>query len=151
MVRYAMSLLRDVTKDWRKLIGNTCLPVKVATMAWPEFSTLFKEELIQVVNVQQLIEEFISLRQTIESVNEITALFYKKSLFFPEYVAKKAMNISKYNTMLKDEMHGCMVTARCKTICEMIEVARLCEIELERQMKLKRPTPTQTTSQPQKK
>lgn len=66
-VNYVASLLRDATKDWRKLVGNTCSPAKVAFLNWLEFSILFKEEFIPIVEVQRLTKEFVALRQVRES------------------------------------------------------------------------------------
>lgn len=86
-----------------------------------------------------------------ESMNEITALFYEQLVFCPDYMATDAMKMSKYCYRLRDEIRECVTTMRCQTLHDMTQVARLCMIELERQMKLKRPTPTQMTNQPNKK
>lgn len=94
--------------DWWKLIGNTRSPAEMVTMAWPEFSELFKEKFIPAVEIQQLTGDFISLRHNIETLNEITAMFYEKSLFFLEYLATEPIKMSKYSSMWKDDICKCV-------------------------------------------
>lgn len=88
------------------------------------------------------------MRQTTKSANEITTPFYEKSVSYQDYVAIEAMKMSKYCSILRDEIRECMSISRCQTHYEMIRVARLREIELEMHTKLKRSTPNQMTSQP---
>lgn len=71
-------------------------------MSRPEFSKLFMEEFVPILEVKQLTSEFIALRQTMKFVNEINALLYENSMYFPDYVATKALMMPKYSTMLKD-------------------------------------------------
>ncbi|KAJ9538000.1 hypothetical protein OSB04_030733 [Centaurea solstitialis] len=103
------------------------------------------------VEVERLTGEFLAMKQTTETVNEITDLFLERSLFCPEYVASERMKMYRYTEVLKPEIREFVVMVECKTFHRMHEVARTRELELERQNKRKKAETTQTQAQPVKK
>ncbi|KAJ9563654.1 hypothetical protein OSB04_008814 [Centaurea solstitialis] len=150
-VRYASNLLRKAAKDWWNLINWTRTPEQIAAMTWEQFKELFKEQYVSQVEVEQLTGEFLAMKQTTETVNEITDLFLERSLFCPEYVASERMKMSRYVEVLKPEIQEFVVMSECKTFHRMHEVARIRELELERQSKRKKAETAQTQTQPAKK
>ena len=48
-----------------------------------EFKVLFKKEYVPMVEIERVTKEFLSMEQTTESVNELTAKFHGNSLFCP--------------------------------------------------------------------
>ncbi|KAJ9562962.1 hypothetical protein OSB04_008122 [Centaurea solstitialis] len=133
-VRYASNLLRKAAKDWWNLINRTRTPEQIAVMTWEQFKELFKEQYVPQVEVERLTGEFLAMKQTTETVNEITDLFLERSLFCPEYVASERMKMSRYVEVLKPEIREFVVMSECKTFHRMHEVARIRELELERQV-----------------
>ncbi|KAJ9545864.1 hypothetical protein OSB04_025571 [Centaurea solstitialis] len=154
-VRYAANLLRKAAKDWWNLINRTRTPEQIATMTWEQFKELFKElfkeQYVPQVEVERLTGEFLAMKQTTETVNEITDLFLERSLFCPEYVASERMKMHCYSEILKPEIREFVVMAECKTFHRMHEMARTREVELERQNKRKKAETTQAQAQPVKK
>ncbi|KAJ9556581.1 hypothetical protein OSB04_011195 [Centaurea solstitialis] len=150
-VRYASNLLRKAAKDWWNLINRTRTPEQIAVMTWEQFKELFNEQYVPQVEVERLTGEFLNMKQTTETVNEITDLFLERSLFCPEYVASEQMNMSRYVEVLRPEIREFVVMSDCKTFHRMHEVARIRELELERQNKRKKAETTQTQTQPAKK
>ncbi|KAJ9538531.1 hypothetical protein OSB04_031264 [Centaurea solstitialis] len=55
--------------------------------------------------------EFLNLKQTTETVNEITALFLEKSLFCPDYVGLEPVKMYQYRQVLKTEIREFVATA----------------------------------------
>ncbi|KAJ9557274.1 hypothetical protein OSB04_011888 [Centaurea solstitialis] len=150
-VRYASNLLRKAAKDWWNLINRTRTPEQIAVMTWEQFKELFNEQYVPQVEVERLTGEFLNMKQTTETVNEITDLFLERSLFCPEYVASERMKMSRYVEVLRPEIREFVVMSDCKTFHRMHEVARIRELELERQNKRKKAETTQTQTQPAKK
>ena len=50
-----------------------------------------------MIEVQQLAREFQDLRQTIEMVPEITAMFRERALLIPQYVVDEKMKKARYH------------------------------------------------------
>ncbi|KAJ9535922.1 LOW QUALITY PROTEIN: hypothetical protein OSB04_un000910 [Centaurea solstitialis] len=100
---------------------------------------------------QRLTGEFLAMKQTTKTVNEITDLFLERSLFCPDYVASERMKMYRYAEVLKPEIREFVVMAECKTFHRMHDVARTRELELERQSKRNKAETTQTQAQPVKK
>ncbi|KAL4580394.1 hypothetical protein LXL04_016585 [Taraxacum kok-saghyz] len=61
------------------------------------------------------------------------------------------MKMFRFTSMLKTEIREFVVNVRCKTLSEMVESARIREIELETQAKKRKLVPFQTSSSSSKK
>ena len=142
-VRYAANLLRGPAKDWWNLMIKIRTQAEVDKMSWDVFQELFKKQFAPSIEMGNLATKFLALEQKDETVNEITDKFLELSLFCPGYVADEEMKMSHYTKILKTEIREFVVTARCKTLEEMIEVARLRELELETQARKRKQTSSQ--------
>ena len=61
----------------------------VEAMTWLNFVTGFKAEFAPAVELQQLAREFLDMRQTAETVAEITAKFRERELLVPQYAVMR--------------------------------------------------------------
>ena len=57
----------------------------IETMTWSDFVTRFMAEFAPTVELQQLAREFLDMRQTTETVAEITVKFRERALLVPQY------------------------------------------------------------------
>ncbi|KAJ9557909.1 hypothetical protein OSB04_012523 [Centaurea solstitialis] len=103
-VRFAANLLRKAAKDWWNVVSSSRTPEQVAAMTWEEFKGLFKAEFEPQVEIERLTNEFLYMKQTTESVSEITEKFQEKSRFCLNYVADETMKMYRYGQMLKAEI-----------------------------------------------
>ncbi|KAJ9538034.1 hypothetical protein OSB04_030767 [Centaurea solstitialis] len=118
-VFYAANLLRDASKDWWGLILKSHTEEQTSTMTWDAFKVLFEEQFSPQVERERIIAEFLNLKQTTESVNEITDQFLEKALFCPDYVGNEAMRMYRYRGVLKPEIREFVSTTTCTSFNAM--------------------------------
>ncbi|KAJ9560649.1 hypothetical protein OSB04_005809 [Centaurea solstitialis] len=151
-VRYAANLLRKAGKDWWNIINKSRSAEQIAAMTWGEFTELFKEQYVSQVEIERLTSEFLQMKQTTESVNEITDMFLARSVFCPDYVNNERTKKYRYLEILKPEIREFVATSQCKTFQETYEMARMRELELERPDRKKKteaaPVSTQQAKRP---
>lgn len=90
-----------------------------------------------MIEVQQLATEYQDLRQTIETVAEIIAMFRWRALLALRYVADKEMKKVRYHDMLKDEIWEFVSMFSYRNLEDMIARAREWEIDPETMRKRK--------------
>ncbi|KAJ9539354.1 hypothetical protein OSB04_032087 [Centaurea solstitialis] len=130
-VVYAVNLLRNAGKDWWGLILKSRTEEQISAMTWEEFKALLDEEFSPRVEKERITAEFLNLKQTTETVNELSAQFLEKSLFCPDYVRSEEAKMYRFRQALKAEIQEFVTTAKYQTFNEMVEVARKREIYLE--------------------
>ncbi|KAJ9547592.1 hypothetical protein OSB04_020135 [Centaurea solstitialis] len=137
-VVYAVNMLRNAGKDWWGLILKSRTEEQSGTMTWEEFKALLDEEFSPRVEKERITAEFLNLRQTTETVNEITAQFLEKSLFCPDYVGSEEVKMYRFRQALKTEIQEFVAIAKYQTFNELVEVARKQEMYMEEQRQGKR-------------
>ncbi|KVI11122.1 Retrotransposon gag protein [Cynara cardunculus var. scolymus] len=130
-VLYATTLLQGTAKIWLNLTCKTIPEEELNAMTWNDFKTRFSKQFVPQIEVEQVTKEFLDMKQTTESVNEITDKFMEKALFCPQYIADETMKLFRYTEMLKPEIRSFVALARCKTLAEAIEIARAQELDLD--------------------
>ncbi|KAJ9565975.1 hypothetical protein OSB04_001941 [Centaurea solstitialis] len=130
-VFFAANLLRDAGKDWWGLILKSHTEEQITAMTWEAFKVLFEEQFSPRVERERIIAEFLNLKQTTESVNEITDQFLEKALFCPDYVGNEAMRMYRYRGVLKPEIREFVSPTTCTSFNAMVEAARNRELFLE--------------------
>ncbi|XP_052620076.1 uncharacterized protein LOC128126364 [Lactuca sativa] len=100
-------------------------------MTWSDFVTRFKAEFAPAVELQQLATEFLDMRQTTETVAEITAKFWERALFVPQYAGDEDMRRTRYHDMLRADIREHVSFSACPTWDSMIARTREKEIDLE--------------------
>nr|KAJ0216168.1 hypothetical protein LSAT_V11C300131450 [Lactuca sativa] len=103
-VRFAAACLRDRARDWWESVGDSLGASVVEAMTWSDFVTRFREDFAPAVELQQLAREFLDMRQTTESVAEITAKFWERALLVPQYAGDDEMQRTRYHDMLRAEI-----------------------------------------------
>ena len=109
-------------------------------MTWSDFVTIFWEEFAPAVELQQLAKEFLDMRQTTETVAEITAKFRERALLVPQYARDEDMRRTRYHDMLRADIREHVSFSTCPTLESMIARAREREIDLEHIWKRKAET-----------
>ena len=150
-VPLAANLLRGAAKDWWGLTIRILTEAEIASMNWEEFKTMFRRQYVPAVEVERITKEFLSLTQTNESVNEITDKFLEKAFFCPDYVKTEEMKMTRYSSMLRRDIRKFVVTAGCTTFNEMVNLARIRELDLESEAPKRKHDHQAATSQPNKK
>lgn len=82
-LRNAHSLLHVGTKDWWNFVTKKYSPAENRAVTWEQFVNKLKEESVLLVKRDQLTQEYLSLKLTIELVTDITNMFIERALFFP--------------------------------------------------------------------
>lgn len=92
--------------------------------------------------------EFLSLKQTTESVAKITKMITKRTLFCHKYASSEQVKMSRYLSILNTNIKEFVSKNRYITLAKIQEHARRRGIELETQKKEKWqiPTPSHPTS-----
>ena len=103
-VRLASCLLKDRAHDWWEDIGIEVGDDAVYVMSWDDFLTRFQADFSPMIEAQQLAQEFLDLRQTIETVAEITSKFRERAYLVPQYVADERMKNVRYHVILHNDI-----------------------------------------------
>ena len=106
-------------------------------MTWPDFVTRFRAEFAPAVELQQLAREFLDMRQTTETVAEITSKFRERALLVPQYAGDEDMRRTRYHDMLRADIQEHVSFSACPTLDSMNARAREREIDLEHVRKRK--------------
>ncbi|KAK1422205.1 hypothetical protein QVD17_25165 [Tagetes erecta] len=133
-VIFASSQLKEGAKDWWEVQRQSIGKERILKMTWEEFKTLFLNEFCPQAMIDQITEEFLQLRQTNESIDKITSVFFDKARFCPELVRTEKMKIQRYHNMLKSDYREFISPSKCATLHELINCAREREIELKKQV-----------------
>ena len=72
----------------------------IETTTHEEFVTQFREKFTPAIEVQQLPREFQDLRQTTETMAEITSKFKERALLVSQYATNEEMKKTRYHDML---------------------------------------------------
>ncbi|XP_052621682.1 uncharacterized protein LOC128127274 [Lactuca sativa] len=74
-VRCALNLLRSGARDWWRLVTSSYSPKQRAAVTWGQFLEMFHSRYVLQVEHERLAQEYLDLRQGLESVTEITKMF----------------------------------------------------------------------------
>ena len=137
-VRYALNLLRGPAKDWWKLQAAGMTEVQLGALLWGEFVERFRRQYVPRVEIERITRDFLSYKQTSESVTELTIKFREMALFCPDYTRSEDMKMERFAGMLRDEIREFVRAVPHTSLNQMIEAARRRELELEYQVGSKR-------------
>ena len=82
-VRFATGCLRERARDWWEEVDYALGAPTIEVMTLPDFMTNIRAEFALAVEVKQLAKEFLNMRQTTETMAEITAKLRERDLFVP--------------------------------------------------------------------
>ena len=109
----------------------------IEAMTWSDFVARFRAEFAPAMELQQLARKFLDMRQTTETVAEITAKFWERALLVPQYAGDEVMKRTHYHDMLRADIREHVCFSACPTLVSMIPRAREREIDLEHIQKRK--------------
>ncbi|XP_022032515.1 uncharacterized protein LOC110933609 [Helianthus annuus] len=152
-VMFATGLLQLQAKDWWDAHSKELGDDKVQTLTWQEFKEPFLKYHSPQSALDKIQEDFLSLRQKDETIDEITNKFLEKVKFCGEIAGTERLKIIRYHAMLKAEYREFVNPSKCATLNELIDWARDREIELRRQVERgeKRVAEKPTNTNPSKK
>lgn len=147
-VRCILNLLCLGEKDWWRLLAGAYSPTEKPTVTWEQFSNMFCIECVSLVERESRKRGYISgvsieCVSLTESVTEITTMFRKRALFFPEYATSEQVQMSRYLSMPMIEIREFVPTQRYSFLSHMYSFAWKRQIEIKTQKRVKRQTPTQ--------
>lgn len=117
-------------------------------MTWDQFAKMFCSKYVQLVKSERLVHEYLDLRQETTSVMEITKMFTERDIFCPEFADSKKAQMTRYFSMLKMDIRRFVATHNYGSLLELQEASRQRDIEMELQMRERRPDPTQSQPMP---
>ncbi|GJT28233.1 putative reverse transcriptase domain-containing protein [Tanacetum coccineum] len=129
-VNFASNFLRDSAKMWWE--GKICEKGEewIGTCTWKEFKEMFTTEYAPVEEVDKIREEFQTLTQTNETVNEMWKKFNDLIRYCPEYHGNEKLKVEKFQRMLRDDIREVISPFKCTTLEDLLSRAQLREADL---------------------
>ena len=132
-VRCATNLLRYGAKSWWKAMTAKWSEDQIIAMSWGEFRERFEAQYVPRVEQQRIQNEFMSLKQTTETVLEMNNKFMDMLTMCPKYADDEDWQITRYTSMLRSEIREFVSTTDHATLTSLMDAARRREIELDLQ------------------
>ncbi|GJR82466.1 zinc finger, CCHC-type, retrotransposon gag domain protein [Tanacetum coccineum] len=102
----------------------------VSSCTWKEFKEMFNAEYASVEEIDKIREEFHSLMQTNETVNELWKKFNDMIPYCPEYIGNEKLKVDRFQRMLKDEIREVISPFKYTTLEDILGRARIREVDL---------------------
>ncbi|GJR89558.1 zinc finger, CCHC-type, retrotransposon gag domain protein [Tanacetum coccineum] len=100
-----------------------------AKMCW-EGKELFYAEFTPVEEIDRIREEFQTLTQTSETVNEMWKKFNDLIRYCPEYHGNEKLKVERFQRMLRDDILEVISPFKCTTLDDLLSRARVREADL---------------------
>ncbi|GJR68113.1 zinc finger, CCHC-type, retrotransposon gag domain protein [Tanacetum coccineum] len=91
---------------------------------WKEFKELFNAEYAPAEEVDKIQEEFQTLTQTNETVNELWKKFNDLICYCPEYHRNEKLKVERFQRMLRDDIREVISPFKCTTLDDLLSRAR---------------------------
>ncbi|GKA33026.1 zinc finger, CCHC-type, retrotransposon gag domain protein [Tanacetum coccineum] len=129
-VNFASNFLRDSSKMWWN--GKVCKMGEewIGSCMWKEFKELFNAEYAPAEEVDKIQEEFQTLMQTNEKVNELWNKFNDLIPYCPEYHGNEKLKVERFQRMLRDDIREVISPFKCTTLDDLLSRARVREADL---------------------
>lgn len=75
-IKFALNLLHTGSKDWLNLATKEFSRVEKDAMSWEQYTDMFRTKYVPQFEREHLAQEYLSLKQTMESVIEIIKNVY---------------------------------------------------------------------------
>ncbi|GJX19041.1 putative reverse transcriptase domain-containing protein [Tanacetum coccineum] len=129
-VNFTSSFLRDSAKMWWE--GKVCDKGKelIKACTWKEFKELFNAEFTPAEEIDRIREEFQTLTQTEETMNEMWNKFNDLICYCPEYHGNEKLKVERFQRMLRDDIRKVISPFKCTTLDDLLSRARVREVDL---------------------
>ncbi|GJY73067.1 zinc finger, CCHC-type, retrotransposon gag domain protein [Tanacetum coccineum] len=128
-VNFASNFLRDSAKMWWE--GKFCEKGEqwIGSCTWKEFKELFNAEYTPTEEIDRIQEEFQTLMQTNEMVNELWKNFNNLIRYLPEYHENEKLKVERFQRMLRDDIREVVSPFKCTTLDDLLSRARVREVD----------------------
>ncbi|GJU74130.1 zinc finger, CCHC-type, retrotransposon gag domain protein [Tanacetum coccineum] len=125
-----LNFLRDNAKMWWE--GKVCEKGEewIGACTWKEFKELFNAEFTPAEEIDRIREEFQTLTQTNETVNEMWKKFNDLIRYCPEYHGNEKLKVERFQRMLRDDIREVISPFKCTTLDDLLSRARVREADL---------------------
>ncbi|GJR12911.1 zinc finger, CCHC-type, retrotransposon gag domain protein [Tanacetum coccineum] len=129
-VNFASNLLCDSAKMWWE--GKVCEKGEewIRACTWKEFKELFNAEFTPAEEINRIRDEFQTLMQTNESVNEMWKKFNDLIRYCTEYHGNEKLKVERFQRMLRDDICEVISLFKCTTLDDLLSRARVREADL---------------------
>ncbi|GKB20922.1 zinc finger, CCHC-type, retrotransposon gag domain protein [Tanacetum coccineum] len=103
-VNFASNFLRDSAKMWWEGKVYEKGEEWIGACTWKEFKEFFNAKFTPVEEIDRIREEFHTLTQTNESVNEMWKKFNDLIRYCPEYHVNEKLKVERFQRMLRDDI-----------------------------------------------
>nr|GEU87064.1 putative reverse transcriptase domain-containing protein [Tanacetum cinerariifolium] len=114
-----------------KKVGKAVLSI-LGWCSWKEFKDSFNAKYAPAEEIGKIREEFQTLMQTNESVNELWKKFNDMVPYCPEYHENEKFKVERFQRMLRDEIWEAISPFKCTTLEDLLSRARVREAYLQR-------------------
>nr|GEZ23329.1 putative reverse transcriptase domain-containing protein [Tanacetum cinerariifolium] len=129
-VNFASNFLRDSAKMWWEGKVSEKGEEWIGACTWKEFKELFNAEFTPAKEIDRIREEFQTLMQTNESVNEMWKKFNDLIRYCPEYHGNEKLKVERFQRMLRDDIREVISPFKCTTLDDLQSRARVREADL---------------------
>ncbi|GJS84238.1 zinc finger, CCHC-type, retrotransposon gag domain protein [Tanacetum coccineum] len=122
-VNFTSNFLRDSAKMWWE--GKVCEKGEewIGACTWREFKELFNAKFTPAKEVDRIREEFQTLTQTNESVNDMWKKFNDLICYYLEYHGNEKLKVERFQRMLRDDIHEVISPFKCTTLDDLLSRA----------------------------
>ncbi|GJW81552.1 putative reverse transcriptase domain-containing protein [Tanacetum coccineum] len=129
-VNFDSNFLCDSAKMWWE--GKVCEKGEewIGACTWKEFKELFNAEFTPAEEIDRIREEFQTLTQTNETVNEMWKKFNDLIRYCLEYHGNEKLKVERFQRMLRDDIREVISPFKCNTLDDFLSRARVREANL---------------------
>ncbi|GJR67398.1 putative reverse transcriptase domain-containing protein, partial [Tanacetum coccineum] len=102
----------------------------IEACTWKEFKELFNAEFTPVEEIDKIREEFQTLTQTDETMNEMWKKFNDLIHYCHEYHGDEKLKVKRFQRMLRDDIREVISPFKCTTLDDLLSRARVREADL---------------------
>ncbi|GJZ97194.1 zinc finger, CCHC-type, retrotransposon gag domain protein [Tanacetum coccineum] len=102
----------------------------IGTCTWKEFKEMFNSKYAMAKEVDKIQEEFQTLTQTNETVNEIWKKFNDLIRYCPEYHGNEILKVERFQRMPHDDIREVISPFKCTTLDDLLSRARVRKADL---------------------
>ncbi|KAI3695482.1 hypothetical protein L1987_78479 [Smallanthus sonchifolius] len=132
-VMFSVPLLTGRAKEWLLNLRKDRGELEVTSMNWEEFNVAFRKYHCPQASVYRMTEEFLLMRQTNESIDELAGASFDRANLCPDVVSTEKAKIDRLYAMLTVEFRDSISPSSFTTLVDLINRCREREVELRRQ------------------
>ncbi|KAI3825325.1 hypothetical protein L1987_06807 [Smallanthus sonchifolius] len=132
-VMFSVPLLTGRAKEWLLNLRKERGERGVTSMSWEEFKAEFLKYHCPQAAIDRMTEDFLLMRQTTETIDELAGTFFDRAKFCPDVVSTEKAKIDRFYAMLTVEFRDSISPSSFTTLVDLINRCREREVELRRQ------------------